>query len=237
MKTLPLILITSLVAFGQTSRQIEHRYVNGYLWSTSSTPMATVSVAFADTGKYIVAAISVANTSKQRLDVLPEQVELAVTSGRSPHLLQLLSGKNIVAAINRSLAWSALGAALAAQSATRVQTTTSETSGSLSVFGAGGAATGNYNGTTVSTTRVPDTVAQQEIYENQRRRAASARTQAESILTAAMTANTVDPGREYKSAAFFQRDKSCGRREGCALRLQIIIGEKAFSFPAELRKE
>jgi hypothetical protein len=84
---------------------------------------------------------------------------------------------------------------------------------------------------------VPDTAAQQQIYENQRQRVAAARAEADSVQGAGMTANTIDPGKSYKSIVFFQREKSCGNKSGCTLQLQIALGETAFSFPIDLRKQ
>jgi hypothetical protein len=227
-----LLLLCFSICFGQ----VEHRYVNGFLWSTLGNSTATVSVAFADTGKYIIAAILVSNNSQKRFDVLPEQVELAVISGHPPRLLRSISEGEVIRAINTKLAWSALGTALAAQSATRAQTSTSETSGNVSVLGGAGAAMGTFSAATVTTARVPDTAAQREIYENQRQRAAAAKAEAEAVQGAAMRANTVDPGQAYRSIAFFERDKSCGSKTGCTLQLQIVLGESALSVPAELHK-
>lgn len=217
--------------------EMDHAYRNGQFWCNANSETAAVSATVADSAQYLVIGLSIANRSNQRVDILPNGFGLTLLDPKKPSkVLDYVSPEGIIAKIKRDLGWSNFGAGFAQGLATQQQTTTSNTSGTATATGSGGTANGTYNGTTTTTKKVPDQQKIQQIQEDQRRVQEKALNDIADVNRRSLRATTLEPGHEIQGDAFFKRDRSCGSRAGCSIRLFISVADTTFEFPLVLHK-
>ena len=137
----------------------DHTYVNGHLQMHAVSDCASATVIMIDgdevmsNKRYIIAAVGIANHAGQKYDLLPKEFALSLMDRKKPPKpLDYYSPEEVVKALQHDLAWSAFWSAVGAGMATRQQTSMSNTSGTATVTGSGGTASGTYNANTTTTT-------------------------------------------------------------------------------------
>ena len=70
--------------------------------------------------------------------------------------------------------------------------------------------------------------AQRQAGENQRQTAQQAADAANLISSTAIRANTIRPSQQLQGFLYFKGDRSCGSRKGCALKLNVLVGETQY---------
>ncbi len=184
-----------------------HRLVNGYTYKTIETPQAIITVNLADVGKYTRLDIGVTNTSNSRFDVVPAAFTAAVTAPK-PKVLRIVPPEKILSSERHHAGWANAVNAMGAGMASQQVTTQTNNSGTVQATASDGTyANGSYNGTSTSTTSVPDYAARARARENiARRRAALAAREAE-LQQTALRSNTVEAGAAVGGLVFFESEK------------------------------
>ena len=210
---------------------MDHVYQDGYFWFRAISPGGAIAVvSVSDNGQYMLAQMAIANRSNRNLDILPERFVMTLLRPKKK-MLEHIPPERVIGKINSSVAWSRLFAGMAAATATHRETTISETTGTVNVYGEGGMATGTYSGTINSTRQAPDEQQRQQIWEAQREREQQAYNRAQSVANSAVRANTLGPGREIHGLVYFKRERSCASRAGCSILLTVPVGYTTFEFP------
>jgi hypothetical protein len=188
-----------------------------------------VAVAIKDEGGYYIADLSVLNNRKTRALVDPSASRLVLVDaiGKQRSLAPVEPGK-IAKKIQRRTMWANVLRAFAAGMATKQVTSTSQTNGSVSVFGTEGSAQGIYSGTTTTTTTVPDTEAQRNAVIANARAMEDAKSRGEGIVRNAMRANTLFPKSTLEGIVYFERKKSA--RAMFQIRIEETLYEFSFDF-------
>jgi hypothetical protein len=234
-----LLLVLSFAAYGQQvitwNRTMGHYYQEGRLYFKAASPSAMVVVTAVDTGQYIVFGVGVSNLSEKPLDVLPGSFRLSLRRPKTK-ALENVPPERVIGSINRAMAWSRLGSGLSSATATRQETTTSNTSGNVQIYGSSGNASGTYSGTTTSTRQVPDEQRRQQIWEEQRKREQRAADDARAVAVNTLRDNTISPGQSFKGVVFFKRDGSCRSREGCGVLLEVPLNGTIFEFHVNFKR-
>jgi len=172
-------------------------------------------------GDYIVAEITVANETDRRVTVKPEDFFLIYwdKSNKMGHQFSLPPAKVANKAKGRAK-WGNFFRSFAAGMATT--TTQTRESGSATIYGNGGVASGTYNGT--GTTTSPDVAAQRRVAQANRDATGAAHNAAEQVLSDALWANTVFQKTYVSGLVYFERKKF----EQSAL--YVVIDGTAYTF-------
>lgn len=155
-------------------------------------------------GGRVVAEVTVANETDRRVTVKPADFFITYwdKAGKMGHEFSLPPAK-VADKLRGRAKWGNFFRAFAAGMAQT--TSTSESSGSVYVTGAGGAARGTYSGAT--TTTAPDAAAQRRAAEANRAASASANADAEQVLDRALRANTLFPKTYVSGLVYFEKRK------------------------------
>jgi len=215
-----------------------HSYVDGRFWFKAESPAASIVVSVSDTGQYLAASVGIRNLSTAETDVVPGQFELnLIAPGKTPKPLAYISPESVIRSLYQSLDLSQVDDAIAAMSATKTETTTSQSSGTIDVNGPEiGHASGTYDGSTVTTRQVTDERKLEQIQEARQQREQTAQNNASDVNTNGLRATTLEPGDEIRGLVFFKRERSCGSRKGCTLQLILPVGDTTFEFPVSFNR-
>lgn len=130
-----------------------------------------------------------------------------VTKDGRTQALEPIPAQKIAGKVRSRARWSTALRAFAASLATRQATSTSQTSGNVSVYGQGGFAQGTYSGTTTTTTTVPGLAAQRSAAAAIARNTEDANLRAEGIVRSGLKANTLFPGNTLDGVVYFDHKK------------------------------
>jgi hypothetical protein len=223
--------------------QMDHAYINGLFEYKAASDSVAVRMVAVDSGNYIVdgrfiaAVVVVENHSHVKFDLFPDHFALTLLDAKkSPKVLDYVSPEAVIKTIKHDINSNAFWSGFSSGLATRPQTTTSTTSGNANVAAPAGTANGTYSGTTTTTQRVPDTQAQQAIAQSQAQYQQKGSDSIQLVNELSLRATTLEPGREVRGAVFFKRDRSCGSRSGCQLKLVLPVGDTTFEFPVLMKK-
>jgi hypothetical protein len=191
----------------ETTPLCTHTLINGFTYKTILTPQAVVTVSLADNGKYTRLDVGVTNAGQAQFDVLPSGFAVNVTAPKE-RILRMVPPEKIISSERHHAGWANALNAMGAGMASKQVTTQTNTTGTVQANSSDGTyANGTYNGTSTSTTTVPDYAAQARANENiARRRAALANHEAELEQTV-LRANTVTSGRSVSGFVFFESEK------------------------------
>jgi hypothetical protein len=186
------------------------KYVNGLAYKTLLTPRAVVSVALSNDEKYTRLGVEVMNVSQTPFDVLPNSFSVSESSPKLK-VLQMVPPEKIISSEKHRAGWAnalnAMGAGMASQSIT----TETRSSGDVELTGNNGTyANGTYQGTSTSTTSVPDYAAQERARENIARRRATVTAHQVELNNTVLKDNTVEAGDKLSGSLFFELDKHAG---------------------------
>ena len=183
------------------------KLVNGVAYKTLSTIQALVTVGLITDGKYARVDVAVTNTGQKQFDLLPNVFTLSLTAPKAKSL-RMVPPEKIIASERHHAGWANAINAMGAGMASHQVTTQTNSSGNVQATGNdGSSASGTYNGTSTSTTSVPDYAAQARARENiAQRRAALAAHQAQLDQTA-LRANTMEAGQMILGSVFFEGEK------------------------------
>lgn len=160
----------------------------------------TVAIFGYTSGDYLIAEVTVANGTESRATVKPEDFFITYWDEKKKFgYVYSLPPEKIANKLRSRAKWGNFFRSFAAGMA---QTTTTET-GSVSVYGTGGSASGTYSGTTTS----PDRAGQARAAEANRRTSVAADARAADIISSALKANTVFPKTYVSGLVYFPRKK------------------------------
>ena len=175
---------------------------------------------FLDDG-YEVAEVIVANGTDHRVTVKPEDFFLTYQDGPKKMGYEFsLPPSKVAGKIRGRVRWANFFRAFAAGMSQT--TTTSQTAGSVSVYGPGGTASGTYNAAT--TTTQPNRAALARAAEANNAATASANADAEKVLSQAFWANTLFPKTYTSGLVYFERKKF---EKGL---LYVMVDDTAYTF-------
>jgi hypothetical protein len=154
--------------------------------------------------KYIVAEVTVMNDTEKRVTVRPEDFVIVFRDkgDKYGHIFSLPPAQ-VAKNVRGRAKWGNFFRALAAGMAST--TSTSQTSGTASIYGSGGYASGTYNSTTITT--APNVAAQRAAVERNRLESERAAEAAEQVLSNSLWANTLFPKTYASGLVYFERKK------------------------------
>jgi len=166
------------------------------------------------------------NQTDGRFDVIPERFSLAVVQPK-PKPLAYVSPQQIKKRIDDAANWAAVAEAMASVSRAFAGTSTTTTSGTVTVSDSRGrSAFGTYNG--VATT-YDHSANMQQTASNLSAVMASVEDQKARELTGVILPNTVFAGQEYFGVVHFKREK-----RATLMLLRVPVGRLVFEFPLEM---
>ena len=221
---------TQKLLCNETTTVCTHKLVNDFTYKTLSTSKAVVTVSIAANGKYTRLDVGITNSGQLQFDVLPTEFAIAVTAPMA-RVLHMVPPEKIVSSEKHHAGWAnainAMGAGMASQQAT----TQTNSSGTVQASSSDGAyANGSYNGTSTSTTSVPDYAAQARARENIQRRRAALAAHAAELEQTALRANTVEAGKAVSGFVFFESEKH-GEKYVVDLPIDDVVYEFSFDRP------
>jgi hypothetical protein len=188
-------------------------------------------VALGGNAKYARVLIRVTNLSTTPIDVLPDRFTLIETKPKQK-TLAYVSYQKIIQADNRRAGWANAINAFGAGMATQQVTTQTNTNGTVNAYGSDGTyANANYNGTSTSTTSVPNYAAQAQARENIRRRREAIAEEAQSLSQSSLLANSLAGGQSISGSVYFQFDKKVEEAV-----LTLMIDHVTYEFPFTMTK-
>ncbi len=186
-----------------------------------------VLAAIWDNGSKTQAYIGIKNSTIANVDVRPETFQLVVAAPKY-RMLAYQDPDQMAKSIRRSAGWKAGLTSGLGGMAQKQTTSTSTTEGTATVSGPGGAASGTYNGTTMTTSSQPDYEARQRAAEKADRIRAEANNAASNLQSTALRANTIIPGHQIIGAVFFEHEKHIQKAT-----LTVVVGNDSFVIPFE----
>jgi hypothetical protein len=238
MKTLALALVVSCVASAMAQQPTSkvlicdenagcaHQFINGHKVKILTSDGLIVTASLATGNKYNRADVSVFNGTAANVDVLPTNFGLEEVTPKQK-TLAYVDARKIMHSAQKRVAW---GNALTAMGAgmQRQQTTTTTTSGGTidTTNSDGTYSTGDYNGSSTSTTSAPDYAAQARANDTIRQNNTALAAFNSELSRDALRANTVLPNSGVRGFVFFERDKKAQ-----SMTLAIPIGETVYKFP------
>jgi hypothetical protein len=178
--------------------------------------LAVAAVGY-DAGGYTVVEVTVANSAERRVNVIPEDFLLTYQDEKGRYGYEYsLPPEKVAGKFKRRAKWGNFFRTLAAGMA---QTTTTE-SGSVSIHGPGGVATGTYSGTTTR----PDARSQTAARERSARATEEAEEKSARLIDSALKANTLFRNTYVFGFVYFERSKYS------AASLNMIIDGTLYSF-------
>ena len=132
--------------------------------------------------------------------------------------------------VERGAAWGNALTAMSGNMQRQQNTTTSNSSGTITTVGTHGTTTrGTYGGTTTSSASAPDYAAQARAAETIRERSEATASLASFISRVALRANTLPPTQNIRGYVAFERDKKAR-----LVMLSGLIGDTIYQFPFDL---
>jgi hypothetical protein len=204
----------------------KHQFVNGGNFKTLTSDGLTVTVAVAKGRKYTRADVSVFNSTDANVDVLPTNFELVELKPKQKALSYVDAGK-VMRSAQRRIAMANALTAMGASMQSQQSTTDTSTSGTIDITNSDGTtSTGDYRGSSTSTTSSPDYAAQERANETIRQNNAALAAFNSQLSRDALRANTVLPNSGVHGFVFFERDKKAQ-----SVTLAVPIGDTVYKFP------
>jgi hypothetical protein len=207
-------------------------YLNGLRLETMANDVARVSVSTSYSGSYLLANVTILNVGSAPFDVLPETFSAAEMKNGKEKTLPFMSVSKMERRAERRVAWAnglnAFGAAMATQQVT-TQTTSS---GDVNLYSSDGtSASGSYNGSSTSTTYVPNYQARATAQQNIAYRRTELRNSETELESTAIRDNTLVPNGTIAGTAYFKRGPKTGD-----IVIRVPLGNSVFEFPFSFSK-
>lgn len=239
MKTLALLALTvSCVAFASAQQPTPkvlicdenagcaHRFINGHKVKILTSDGLTVTVSLVHNDKYTRADVSVFNGTGANVDVLPTNFGLEEVTPKQK-TLAYVDVRKIMRSAQRRVLWADALTGMGAGMQRQETTTTTTSGGTIDTTHSDGTySTGDYNGSSTSTTSSPDYAAQAQANETINQNDAALTAFNTQLSRVALRANTVLPNSGVRGFVFFERDKKAQ-----SVILAIPIGETVYKFP------
>jgi hypothetical protein len=225
------ILTPPKVVVCEENSGCSHQYIDGQKFKILTTANSVVIVALLMGEHYMRAEVSVSNNAQTSVDLLPDQMLLEVVSPK-PKELPFVSPDQIAKSVGHRAAWANILNGMGGAMATQQTTTETSSSGTVNSSSSDGVYTnGTYNGSSTSTTSIPDYAAQARANERIRERNAAVASLRSSLVQTSLKANSVMPGQSVRGYVYFEREK-----HATSLKLTIPIAGTLYEFPFELIK-
>jgi len=203
-----------------------HEFIDGLKYKIITNDNASVSVAISSNGKYARVSVSITNKSATPIDVLPDQFGLMETAPKN-QALAYVSYEKIVRSDERRAGWANALNSFGAGMATQQVTTQTTSSGTVNATSSDGTYTnGTYDGSSTSTTTVPDYAARARAEENLRRRREALRAELQAMSQTSLKSNTVMPNQTVSGLVYFDFSKKVKNAN-----ILIPIGNVVYEFP------
>jgi hypothetical protein len=203
-----------------------HQFINGHKFMTLTSDGLTITASLASNDKYIRTDVSVFNGTAANIDVLPTNFGLEEVTPKQK-TLAYVDPRKIMRSAQRREAWANALTAMGASMQSQQSTTTTTSSGTIDTTNSDGThSTGDYNGSSTSTTSSPDYAAQAQASETIRQNNAAVAAFNTQLSRDALRANTVLPNSGVRGFVFFERDKKAQ-----SVTLAIPIAGTVYKFP------
>ncbi len=241
MKILLLILVLSFGAFGQTNKDVKMIYwsadktqcdicdsftIDDNKFYIFDTPEMHLAFSGTDNGKFVQISVALFNKSNtQRIEFNPTESVLALyvkEGDKIPVELHPIAPELVAKKIGCNPKLKNFFTLFLAGLATQQTRINSATSGSATIVGMGGMASGNYNEKTTSIVTAPNHDVQNQARQTVAERNADAKALSDSILRWAMRANTVLPQKELIGNIYFER------KQGVSMYVGIKVGSSLY---------
>lgn len=159
---------------------------------------------------YYVADLFVANDRRDdRVDVLSDKAVFVYwkKQNEAPQVSGPIPPEKIAAKIQKRAEWRTFLTSLSAALATHTVQVNTSTTGTASVIGSGGSATGIYSENSTSTVRVPNTELQRQAAARNDRTMIRAEERGDVFTSHALQSTTLFPGDQIRGALFFEKKK------------------------------
>jgi hypothetical protein len=208
-----------------------HRFIDGVKYKTITTDSLAVTVSLEANTKYARADVIISNRTQKAFDVFPEHFILSETTPKTKDLAYVPFGK-ILKSDARRASWANAANAFGAGMATQQVSTQTTTNGSVNANGSdGSSAYGTYNGTSTSTTTVPNYAAQAQARENIQRRREALAEESQRLSQTTLKDNSVLPAQTVGGNVYFEFEKKAQ-----VVTLSIPIDGTTYEFPFTMMK-
>jgi hypothetical protein len=221
------------IQWSKSDPRCDEIYSEGQLIRTIRANGLFISVIGGHYDNYFVADVFVGNDSDRRVNVLPEKTFFVMwkkAGDKQPSVLNSISPEKVAARAKNKSEWGSFFRSLAAGMASTTTRSTANTSGTVSVTGSGGMATGIYTEDTTTTTTGPNDAAPRRAAERNAEARENAKAKGDLFRAYALDATTLFPSQQIRGAVYF--DKKSFNVSLFAIEIDGVSYNFAFGPPA-----